>query len=120
MRVYSRDGVSVGGIPVTELFEVNLVPLQLDVRQSFLDKFTEFLFPPEPATETEVASFEDATATSGASATSPSSSSSGPPSSRRISRRTATGSFHESHIISPESTGTLSLVLSVPSNGVAI
>eukprot|EP00041_Stephanoeca_diplocostata_P039468 m.1630927 g.1630927 ORF g.1630927 m.1630927 type:complete len:2990 (-) comp25400_c0_seq3:1249-10218(-) len=52
VRVYVRDGKIVGGIPVTELLEVNLVPLNINIRQTVVDAITEFLFPkdtPEPA-----------------------------------------------------------------------
>lgn len=53
VRVYSRDGASVGGIPVTEHFEVNLVPLNVNLRQTFVDAVMAFGFPSEEATENE-------------------------------------------------------------------
>lgn len=45
VRVYVRDGKIVGGIPVTELLEVNLVPLNINIRQTVVDAIMEFLFP---------------------------------------------------------------------------
>lgn len=47
VRVYVRDGTPVGGIPVTEHFEVNLVPLNINIKQSFVDAMTAFMFPGE-------------------------------------------------------------------------
>jgi hypothetical protein len=57
VRIYVRDGVSVGGIPVTEHFEVNLVPLNVNLKQSFVDAVMAFGFPTEE--DTRVGSLDD-------------------------------------------------------------
>jgi hypothetical protein len=55
VRVYVRDGTPVGGIPVTEHFEVNLVPLNINIKQSFVDAMTAFMFPAEDSAAAAVA-----------------------------------------------------------------
>ena len=45
VRVYALDAATIGGIPVTEHFEVNLVPIEVTVRQNLVDAVAAFLFP---------------------------------------------------------------------------
>lgn len=58
LRVYMRDGISVGGIPVSEHFEANLLPLQINVKQTLVDALMMFLFPPEVAPDAAIKGVE--------------------------------------------------------------
>jgi len=58
LRVYMRDGMPVGGIPVTEHFEVNLVPLNVNLKQSFVDAVMAFAFPIEESSNITSGSIE--------------------------------------------------------------